>query len=268
MAIAIESRLAPPQILGLPEPWFHLVAGSVLAPVLSLTPLLSLIGWYLAALVHEMGHTAAAWLVGVPAIPALGITAEAATVHGDQILPLAAFVWLASGWALWRIEREPLRWSLLAVLMVSYPVIAFGPARELVHLTSGHLFELAIGGVFIGRALSNGFTHSQAERVLYATLGWFLLGRNLVLTIGLATSASARAEYATSGSFGTVNDYIRLASELGWSLEVVAVLMSMLALCVAPAVIGLWCWATPSRERQLRPRRRKSRQFEVARRTS
>ena len=35
------------------------------------------------------------------------------------------------------------------------------------------------------RALSGGFTNSKPERVLYAVVGWFLLGKNLWLTAGL-----------------------------------------------------------------------------------
>lgn len=244
MSVALSRRVAGPRILGLPEPWFHLLAGLLLAPVLALTPLLSLMGWYLGALVHEMGHAAASWLVGIPAVPALGITAEAATLHGEQVLPLALFIWLASGWLVWRLEAAALRWVLMATLMVTYPFLAFGPGLEVLHLASGHLFELAIGGLFLGRALSGGFSHSQTERVLYAMLGWFLVGRNLSLTLGLAFSDSARSRYASSGSFGIENDYSRLASELGTSLESVALVMSAVAILVAPGVIGLGCFAT------------------------
>ncbi len=255
MTIAWESRGVRTRIWGLPEPWFHLLGGLVLAAALSAAPIFGLIGWYLAALVHEMGHTAAAWAMGVPAIPALGITAEAATVHGEQILPLALFIWMASGVFVWRIEERRVRSGALALLVISYPLLAFSPLRETVHLLSGHAFELVIGGLFLGRALSGGFSSSQGERVLYALLGWFLIGRNVSLTLGLLLSASARAEYASSGSYGTLNDYLGLATELGWSLEAIALVMSVIALSVAPLVIALWCWSKATQQASKRLRR-------------
>ena len=252
MAVIFGTRVATPvgshRILGLPEPWFHLVLGLVIAPVFSLAPLLSLVGWYLAALIHEMGHTAAAWLVGVPAVPALGITAEAATMHGEQLVLLALLIWGGLGFLAWRVERPAARWTFLGVLLVVYPLLAFTDLREVLHHLGGHLGELAIGGVFLARALSGGFSESQIERGLYATLGWFLIGTNLFLTAGLVTSGAARAKYASNGSYGMENDYVRLADHLGGSLEGVAMGMTVVALVVAPAIVGAWWMRCATRE--------------------
>lgn len=247
MAVAIDSRVAPQRILGLPEPWFHFLLGVVVAPVFSLTPLLSLVGWYLAALVHEMGHAAFSWVVGVPAIPALGITAEAATMHGDQLMPLALLIWAGCGYLLWRIEAPAWRYTSVILLGVFYPVLAFiTPVREVLHLLSGHLGELAFATLCLSRALSGGFSESPVERGLYSVLGWYLVGRNLFLTGGLMTSAGARAEYASTGSFGLENDYLRLAGDLGGSLEAIALAMTAVAVMTAPAVVAWWLWRTAS----------------------
>lgn len=244
MAVAFDSRVvAAPRILGVPEPWFHLALGALLAPLLAVTPLLSLVGWYLAALVHEMGHAAFSWGVGVPAVPAIGITAEAATMHGDQLWLLALALWGVGGFLLWRLETPVWRYSATILLGVLYPVVAFiAPLREAVHLLSGHLAELSFAAVCLARALSGGFSESPGERCLYAVLGWFLVGRNLVLTAGLVASSGARAQYATTGSFGLENDYLRLANEFGVSIEAVALGMTAVALLTAPAVVGWWSW--------------------------
>ena len=80
-----------------------------------------------------------------------------------------------------------------------------------------------------------GLTESPAERGLYAVLGWYLVADNVALGAGLVTSAQARAEYASCGSFGCVNDYIRVAD--GWfggSLETVALLATVAALAAVP----------------------------------
>jgi len=244
MAVAVDSRVvAAPRILGVPEPWFHLALGALLAPLLAATPLLSLVGWYLAALVHEMGHAAFSWGVGVPAVPALGITAEAATMHGEQLWFLALALWGVGGFLAWRIEAPAWRYAATICFGVLYPVVAFiAPIREAVHLLSGHLAELSFAAVCLGRALSGGFSASPVERGLYAVLGWFLVGRNLVLTAGLAASAGARAEYAANGSFGLENDYLRLANDFGVSIEAVALGMTAVALVTAPAVLAWWSW--------------------------
>lgn len=228
------------RILGVREECFHLALGLLLAPLLTLTPLLQLVGWYFRALVHEMGHAAAAWLTGVPAVPALALTAEAGTMHGEQHLAIVFIAWaLVLTWV-WRRAESRARLVFLGIFAVLFPVLCFTGLREGWHLVSGHLGELAVGGLFLARALSGGFSHGNVERTLYATLGWSLVGQNLFLTAGLALSRDARVRYATSGSFGIENDYLRLAEWSGTSLEACAFVMTLLALAVAPAVVGLW----------------------------
>ena len=244
MGQALPTRIASARTWRLEQPWLYLLAGLCLAPVFGLTPFLELVGWYFAALIHELGHTSAAWLVGVPAIPTLGITAEAATIHGEQQVPLALAVWIASAVLVWRVREPSLRSGLLALLMISYPVLAFGPLREVVLLSSGHIFELVIAGLFLERALSGGLTSSQAERLLYSVVGWFLVGRNAVLTLGLTLSPAARADYEESGSFGTTNDYVRLAEALECRLQLIAACMTLAALAAAPLAVAFWRWSS------------------------
>src|SRR5687768_14230403 len=55
------------------EPWIYLAIGLATAPVFALTPILGFMGWFLASLVHEMGHAAFAWVCGMPAIPAISL---------------------------------------------------------------------------------------------------------------------------------------------------------------------------------------------------
>src|SRR5436190_22514509 len=66
------------RIFGLPRGVAVWIIGAVVAPVFSLTPLLQMMGWVLGALVHEMGHAAAGWFLGCPAIPTVGFWGHAA----------------------------------------------------------------------------------------------------------------------------------------------------------------------------------------------
>jgi len=215
--------------------------GALLAPVFTFTPILRYTGWFLGSLTHETGHAAAAWLCGCPAYPAIRLDGHAAAFHQPQQVVLALLVWAGLAWGTWA-ARHRLRVAVpLAVATLLYPLLAFTWLRELAHLLAGHLGELTFAVVFFWRALSGGFSPSLAERVTYGTVAWFLLGRNVALCFGLATSAAARAEYAGNGSFGLTNDYIRVAEDvLAWSVPSVALLMLVVSLAALPLAALLW----------------------------
>ena len=223
------------------EPWLFLAIGLVTAPAFAFVPIVSFMGWILSALVHEMGHCAAAWLCGMPAFPAISLEGHSAAIHSEQIVPLALFITGALVFLAWRRLEGQTRWIVCAAIVLVHGLLCFTTAREILHLVGGHLCEFGFACMCLFRALSGGYTSSRAERGLWGTLGWFLLGKNLWLCFGLVTSGGARALYHENGSFGLVNDYIRLADDvLGWQLQTVAGLMGFVGLCVLPLSILLW----------------------------
>ncbi|MBL8859583.1 MAG: hypothetical protein JNL28_13835 [Planctomycetes bacterium] len=223
------------------EPWIFLAIGLATAPLLASTPILQYMGWFIASLVHEMGHAAMAWLCGMPAIPAISPAGHAAAVHAEQQPLLVAMIGCGLAWAAWRFLNGPWRFVAIALAAVLYPLLAFTHAKDFFHLVAGHGTELTFAALCLWKTLDGGFTSSRLERALYGTLGWFLLGRNVHLCLGLMRNASARAEYHSNGSFGFTNDYIRVAEDvLSWRLESVALLMLLAALLVVPAAIGFW----------------------------
>jgi hypothetical protein len=222
-------------------PWIYLALGALTAPVFALTPLLGFMGWFLASLVHEMGHAGFAWLCGMPAFPAISLEGHAAAIHGEQAKPAVAMIAAGLAWGAWRLFSGPVRVAAIAAALVLYPLLALSGARDVLHLLAGHAGELAFATLALWKALDGGFTDSKVERALYSTVGWFLLGKNAVLCWGLMRSESARADYMTSGSFGFTNDYLRLAEDLlFWRLESVALLMLVATLAVLPLAFGLW----------------------------
>jgi hypothetical protein len=223
------------------EPWIYLGLGLVTAPIFSLTPLLGLMGWFLASLVHEMGHSAVAWFFGLPSVPAIALDGHAAAVHSEQQIFLVGMVALGLCTLAWRWLSGRACVAALIAIGVLYPALAFSGARELLHLVGGHGGELAFAVLALWKTLDGGFTDSSVERLLYGTLGWFLAGKNALLAWGLATNASSRAWYAENGSFGLTNDYLRIAEEiLGWRLESVAWLALLASLAAVPTAIALW----------------------------
>jgi hypothetical protein len=223
------------------EPWAYLGVGLLLAPALAILPIVQYMGWFLSSLVHEMGHSAAAWLCGMPAFPAISLEGHAAAMHSEQIVPLALFLTLALCFCTWRVLAGRARWIGCAAIVVVHTLLCFTPAREVLHLLAGHLAEFGFSCMCLFRALSGGYTSSRTERALWGTLGWFLLGRNVWLCWGLVTSGGARALYHTNGSFGLTNDYLRLADDvLGWPLQAIAGAMLFVGLLVLPGAIMLW----------------------------
>lgn len=223
------------------EPWIHLAIGLATAPVFGLAPILGFMGWFLAALVHEMGHAAFACFCGMPAVPAISLAGHAAAVHSEQQPLLVAVIAAALVTAAWRLLEGRARWIAFGLVAVVYPSIALTEAKEVLHLLAGHAGELVFATICLWKTLDGGFTQSRAERALYGTVGWYLLGRNVFLCIGLSSDASARATYAENGSFGLTNDFLRAANDvLGWRLESVALLMLAACLLVLPAAFALW----------------------------
>lgn len=222
-------------------PWVYFALGLATAPVFAWTPILQYMGWFLASLVHEMGHAGFAWLCGMPAIPAISPAGHAAAVHGEQSPALTLLAGGLLAFSAWRFLAGRARWIALALVAALYPAISLTPARDLLHLLAGHAGELLFATLCLWKALDGGFTSSRLERALYGTLGWYLAGRNVFLCAGLMTSARERALYASNGSFGLTNDYIRAAEDvLGWRLESLASVMLVASAATVPAALALW----------------------------
>ena len=222
------------------EAWIFLGLGLLTAPVFAWTPLLQYMGWFLASLVHEMGHAGLAWLCGMPAVPAISLAGHAAAMHGEQSMLLALSVVVVLAALVWARLAGRARAIALVTLALGYPALAFTGTRDLAHLLAGHGAELLFATLCLWKTLDGGFTDSRAERLLYGTVGWTLLGKDLWLCWGLIQSAVARSEYRTSGSFGLTNDYLRVAELLDWKLPVVASGMLVAGCLVLPAALGLW----------------------------
>jgi len=234
--------------------WIYLGIGAVTAPIFALTPLLGYMGWFLRSLVHEMGHCAVGWFFGMAAIPAISLEGHAAAVHSEPSRFFAVLVWGALVGAAWRWLQGRARWIAMGVVAVLYPALAFTQARDVLQVLAGHGGELAFATLCLWKTLDGGFTESRLERGLYGTVGWYLLGSNLVLCLGLVASPASRQEYSENGSFGLTNDMIRVADELlDWTLPSVALLVLVAASAVLPAAWALWrastriraSWADP-----------------------
>ncbi|MDJ0522604.1 MAG: hypothetical protein QNJ90_11105 [Planctomycetota bacterium] len=223
-----------------PDRWFILGLGAFFAPALAMLPLVQYMGWFLASLCHEMGHCAVAWFFGMPAYPAIRIDGHAAAMHSQQQILLVVMVFAGLLWLTWCCRKRPVLRVVFGVIVLLYLPFALTDAHAILHLLAGHWAEMAFAGVFFHRALSGGFTASTPEKVTYAAVAFFLLGRNVVMNFGLMTSEAARQAYIGNGSFGLTQDFVRAARELGTSLSTVGFLMFVCSLATLPIAWFVW----------------------------
>jgi hypothetical protein len=197
-----------------------------------------LLGWFLpfrilgegmSALVHELGHTATAWLFGCSALPAVVVT-----IAFEQSRVFAALVWAALVAAAVRWRRAG-RWNVLLVTAAAvYPFIAFTDAYQVAFTLGGHLAEASVAVWAFRRAMNDG--RYEWERAVFAFFGFYLAARNILLFGGVAWSADRRGAYLGGGVAGE-NDLVKAAAATGVPLPTLAAL-AVLAFLVA-AAIGL-----------------------------
>jgi len=229
---------APRIRTGPPAGLVPLLLGIPIALVIGLAGPMAFVGWFLTALVHEMGHCAAALLFGSFAIPAIRLDGHAAAVHSEPSTLAAIAIWVALAGLAWRFRgHRPLLVALTAAAAL-YPLFAFTKGREVVHLLAGHLAELAFATLFFWQAMTGRFTKTGAERPFYAALGWLWTGGAVVLFASLAFSESSRQWYHANGSFGLENDLVRVARTFRTSLPTVA--LPMLFLSLQPPGLAWW----------------------------
>ena len=172
-------------------------------------------------------------------MPAIRIDGHAAAIHGGPSTLLRVGWMAVLAFVLWRKRARPVARVVWGVALLAYPAIAFTEAREVVFLLGGHLGEAAFATVLLLQALDGGFSGTAEERATHSMVGWYLVWRNVSLCGGLVFHSAARSEYAENGSFGLVNDYLRLSRLLGINLEPIALVMLVVAVLPVPIAILL-----------------------------
>jgi hypothetical protein len=232
-----------------PEARRALLVGLGLAVAVLVVPFFRFSLSYLGVLVHELGHTAASWLFGYPALPALDFTygGGVSLTFGRRPVLVVGFVValvLLLGWA-WRHPR----WRLVAAAVVGLWILASLTAiHEVVILAMGHGAELLFAALCLHRAITGDAVERPVERPLYAMVGWFLVLEGVWFAWGLMTDPGKRQAYQDAKGGGHWMDFSRLATDyLGVDLSWIALLF--LVACVATPVAVLAVHA--NRERLL-----------------
>jgi hypothetical protein len=139
----------------------------------------------------------------------------------------------------WQLRRRLAACIALGAAAVLIPLLAFAPIADVLIIAGGHLGELLFATYCFHHVLVGGKTGSPAERSAFAMAGMLLTFGHGKLCFGLMTSPLARALYATNGSLGLKNDYLRLAEDVfHCRLQSVALVMLVVTVLL-PVPVGL-----------------------------
>ncbi len=223
------------------RPLSALGIGLLLMPLIKQVWILNYIFNFLATLVHEIGHSVFAWLMGMPSIPAVGLFGGGVTPVLSQILPLCFAILAGLGWLAWQMRGER-RWlTAIVTTMVVYALLAFTSAAQNLVTAGGVLFEVG-GAVACFYWVLTAPRSVGLERPLYALWGWWMLLNRLSETWLMLHDHSYWDAHVIANSGlgeGLVNDLPRLCEAM--NLSPTTVLVTVLAFCLSavPIAFGL-----------------------------
>jgi hypothetical protein len=216
-----------------------LVVGGALALVVYAVPFLRFVFHVLITLVHELGHAAAAWAFGIPALPAFDfVYGGGVTIHQGRSTGLTILIYVAFAALAYALRRSGGYLPAFAAWVVAYTLAAFTPVHEAIEVAMGHGSELIFAGIFLYRALDGRACRVSAERPLYAFCALFILMNDVVFALGLLTSASKVADYEDAKGGGHWMDFSRLADDY-LHVDLQAVAFFFLLACVLVPVLAV-----------------------------
>lgn len=191
-----------------------LAVGGALALVVFFVPFLRFVFHTLITLVHELGHTLAAWAFGIPAVPAFDfVYGGGVTVYQGRSAGLTVLIYLAFAGLAYRLREDRGYLTALAVWVCAYTLAAFTPVHEAIEIAMGHGSELVFAGIFLYRALTGSGCRAPGERPLYAFCSFFILLSDVAFALSLLTSTANVADYEEAKGGGHWMDFSRLAED-------------------------------------------------------
>lgn len=222
------------------EGLWSLKVGSVIGLVFIFVPIIKFLLHPLVTLLHEFGHTIFFWFFGYPAFPAFdfvhggGVTIPTAR---STLILLLLYVGLAALFVHLK-QHQPTLLVPAGVFALVYLLLAWTPAHLTLTTMAGHLTTLFLATVFLYRGITGHSTHHSLERALYFSCSFYVYFTELAFAWSLASSVGARADYRHSLKC-TVNDLVRVAQDLDWTLISVA---QLYLLCCLAAPVAFWLW--------------------------
>lgn len=207
---------------------------------------------YMLVFFHEIGHTAAFWLFGAPAIPRFDFDHGGGYTHATaRMWPILLAIWgaalMAAAW-LWRhMEYRCLIW--LGIAMTIHTALLLTRGHEIFAAFAGHAAEVLVGAFCLLRAFWNTTEKSRgaAERWLNMVFGCFVMIYSIIFTAGLIFSDISRDVYAGQKGGHLEGDLDRIAEMTGTGLPVVAGILLAFNIAVFACAIYMGMRHAPDR---------------------
>ncbi len=202
---------------------------------------------YMTVFFHELGHTAAMFSFGIPAVPVFNFTDG-----GGFAKPLMDRTWLLQGavyigilYLCWRLfmEYHFAAIALIVALVAAHLYFSFGDRHEWVINFMGNGGALLVGCYCIWRAAC-GQTYSDhspvAEKYINMIFGLFAVLKAALLSFSLYTNDLAREIYNDGIGGHIANDFTVIADRLDTRIENVALFFGgYTALCVIITAVSI-----------------------------
>jgi len=220
------------------ESWQALAIGLALAVGISALGFLRVIFYGFVIMVHEVGHAAAHWLFGQPAIPAVNLLfGGGITLSFGQSKLLLLAIYAGLGYLVYHLRETPRLAVILGVFALVYSISLLGTWDESLPIFMGHGLEAGAIAICLYLGMSGQLCRFAFDQTIYAMLGWFTLLQRVSWAWKLHRDFVTQSIYR-DGIGGMIdNDFVKLESQYwGMSLENIALLF--LLLCLAAPVVA------------------------------
>ncbi len=220
------------------DEWLMLAIGSGVALI---SMVLFWPGWILGTfktLAHEFGHALFGWLLGCPSIPAFDMLhGGGVTLVAEKSTLLLLVIYAAMGYLIYVYRKNTKTVILLSILAAAHLWLTLTTGHSVVILFMGHGTELLIATLFIYRALSGRSIINEAERPLYAIIGFYITFYDIDMAHKLLTDLSSMAEYMDGKGGELDNDFVVIAQEY-LHVDVRSVVIFFLICSLLPPIIS------------------------------
>lgn len=195
---------------------------------------------YIITFFHELGHFFALWFFGYPAFPAFDFVNGGGVTVGtrDPSMIVLGLVYIGFAYTCWlQWKGGEIRMLMIVGSVALLHIIAsLTKWHEIIPTYMGHGGEMLVAGFCILRAGEDwpNDARGRSEKYLNMVFGLYTLLHNLLMNIGLMTSAARRQEYAMAKGGHMVMDFDTIAEILRTRVEYVAGASTVfLLVCVA-----------------------------------
>ncbi len=191
--------------------------GLAAAAIVYALPILRFLVSALVTLLHELGHTIAAWMLGHPAIPSFDLVyGGGMTDYRGFQRPLAILIGCAFAWVAWLARNNRKTLALTGASFAAWLfVVSSAWRRELVISAAGHLAEFVFAGIFLYMTLANvGWKNPSVERPLGAFIAFYVQINSMAFALRLRGDPDFLEWYLEGKGGMLMNDLESVALDL------------------------------------------------------